>query len=272
MPIIRPPERSLGRRVERDEPDSGEAATPAGALMTGQTVTLRVNAAVLATVIVGVLVALIAAWTFGFRAGERRASREAMGNPVSSLPREPVETAGGRGVDVPGSGAAGASGAGAGSDAGASDGLGAGQDGSEAGPGVATGAGGGNPATGGNGPIITAKGTLESDPRKSGVNYQVLGYGLSREEAKSAVEFLAANGVAALGVPVRAVDRGGRAENNSALYKVVSANGISSEAFKRSEGTRLKMDADAKRLGAAWQKQEKGRFNFASPYWEKFAR
>lgn len=123
------------------------------------------------------------------------------------------------------------------------------------------------------GATITARGYLGGDPRESGKNYLALAT-LNAEDAAAAVEFLAANGVEAVGVPTQAaVDRKGGGANNpgpTQAYRLFAMPGITSEQYARKMTVRTNLEAKVAALGKAWQDKHRGASNFARTNWEKF--
>lgn len=126
----------------------------------------------------------------------------------------------------------------------------------DAGPGAGTGA------------VITATG-VSADRREPGKNYLAMAT-LGLAETKAAIQFMAANGVEVIGVPV---DRGGVRANNAGpaeTYRLYAASGITSEQFRTKQTVRTNLEAEVARLGEIWQKQHRGASNFAKTGWEKF--
>ena len=114
------------------------------------------------------------------------------------------------------------------------------------------------PQPGNSGEIITARGFLEADPRQPGANYLVLAT-LTEGQATEAIQFLAANGLEAIGVPV-----GG----SSSRYRVVSlALAVPSGQYRASAGSRREHERQAAALGARWLKDHQGASDFSQPQW-----
>ncbi|GAB4384288.1 MAG: hypothetical protein Kow0022_06390 [Phycisphaerales bacterium] len=114
--------------------------------------------------------------------------------------------------------------------------------------------------------ILSPDGTLYTDPRIPGSNYLELAT-LTRDQAESAIRFLAARGVKAIGVPV---ESGARSANNPTRYRLVSLKlSVPSDQFRESGARRRAHEDEIKRLGAEWQ-NEGGASNFAKPQWTRF--
>lgn len=114
--------------------------------------------------------------------------------------------------------------------------------------------------------ILAAEGTLYADPRQPGSNYLELAT-LTRDQAESAIQFLASRGVPAIGVPV---DSGPGGANNPARYRLVSMKlGIPGEQFRDSAARRRAHEDEIRRLGVEWQ-TDGGASNFAKPQWTRF--
>lgn len=123
-----------------------------------------------------------------------------------------------------------------------------------------------------SGTVVAYTGSYESDPRVPGKNYLLLASSMSRQDARDAVDFLGRNGFAALGVPYGAVDRTGREGKNDPLYKLVSAQGFDSSDMKESQSKREAIATEAGKLGLIYQRQHRGKYNFAKVNWEKYVR
>lgn len=125
---------------------------------------------------------------------------------------------------------------------------------------------------GDTGPVVAYTGTYETDPRVVGRNYLILASNMSRSDARHAVDFLGQNGFRALGVPYGSVDRSSRAGKNDPLYKLVSAEGFDGSEMKESQARRDRMAEEVQRLGQVYQRQHRGKYNFAKVNWEKYVR
>ena len=111
---------------------------------------------------------------------------------------------------------------------------------------------------GNTGEIITARGFLEADPRQPGANYLVLAT-LTEGQATEAVQFLASNGLEAIGVPV-----GG----SSTRYRIVSLGlAVPSGQYRATAATRREHERQAAALGARWLKDHQGASDFSQPQW-----
>lgn len=127
-----------------------------------------------------------------------------------------------------------------------------------------------NPTEGGA--VVAYNGSYDSDPRIAGNNYLVIASNMTREDARAAVDFLGANGFRALGVPYSGVDRRADGGNNSPLYKLVSTQGYDGAAMKDSQTNRDRIADEVTRLGQIYQRQHRGKYNFAKVHWEKYVR
>lgn len=126
-----------------------------------------------------------------------------------------------------------------------------------------------SPAGTGTGQFLVATGRTDQDPRTAGLNYLVLAT-LDEEETARAIRFLADAGLNCLGVPVRgAVDRG-REGGNTPSYRLVVLAGITGQDFREARPVRTRLEADVRRLGQVWQREQRGSSNFGKPAWEKF--
>ncbi|MCC6969200.1 MAG: hypothetical protein IT434_03180 [Phycisphaerales bacterium] len=117
-------------------------------------------------------------------------------------------------------------------------------------------------------PVLTSKGAVDADPRQPGMNYMVLVGGLPRDEARTMIAYLSANGLEAVGVPMNVVDRAGRVVNNQPLFKVVCVGGISRQQFRDKDSARTNLEQAAAGLNERWLRDTKSRWSFAKTYWE----
>lgn len=117
-------------------------------------------------------------------------------------------------------------------------------------------------------PVLTSKGAVDSDPRQPGMNYMVLVGGLPRDEARTMIAYLSANGLEAVGVPMNVVDRTGHVVNNQPLFKVVCVGGISRQQFRDKDPARTNLEQAAAGLNERWLRDTKSRWSFAKTYWE----
>ncbi|NUQ52410.1 MAG: hypothetical protein HUU19_06890 [Phycisphaerales bacterium] len=117
-------------------------------------------------------------------------------------------------------------------------------------------------------PVLTSKGAVDADPRPTGMNYMVLVGGLPRDEARTMIAYLSANGLEAVGVPMNVVDRAGRVVNNQPLFKVVCVGGISRQQFRDKDSARTNLEQAAAGLNERWLRDTKSRWSFAKTYWE----
>ncbi|HRJ49530.1 MAG: hypothetical protein KF787_03570 [Phycisphaeraceae bacterium] len=123
-----------------------------------------------------------------------------------------------------------------------------------------------------SGPFPVYNGSFTTDPRTPGMNYLLLASGMTRADAREAIDFLGRNGYFTVAVPVRPVDRGVRDGNNDPLYKLFHAEGFESTQMKATQSRRDRMADEARRLGAIYQRQHRGKYNFAKVNWEKYVR
>lgn len=117
-------------------------------------------------------------------------------------------------------------------------------------------------------PVLTSKGAVDADPRQPGMNYMVLVGGLPRDEARTMIAYLSANGLEAVGVPMNVVDRTGHVVNNQPLFKVVCVGGISRQQFRDKDPSRMNLEQAAAGLNERWLRDTKSRWSFAKTYWE----
>jgi hypothetical protein len=117
-------------------------------------------------------------------------------------------------------------------------------------------------------PVLTSTGAVDADPRRPGLNYMVLVGGLPRDEARTMIAYLSANGLEAVGVPMNIVDRAGRVVNNQPLFKVVCVGGISRQQFRDKDPARVNIEQAAATLNERWLRDTKSRWSFAKTYWE----
>lgn len=111
-------------------------------------------------------------------------------------------------------------------------------------------------------------GPLANDPRENGLNYLVIVL-LDRERAERALAFLAAQGVNAM---AERVDRGARAENTSALYRLVALDlAVPGDRFRATSAERQAFEARIREVGRLWT-QEGGASDFSDPVWAKHDR
>lgn len=115
-------------------------------------------------------------------------------------------------------------------------------------------------------------GSFTTDPRTPGMNYLLLASGMTRADAREAIDFLGRNGYFTVAVPVRPVDRGVRDGNNDPLYKLFHAEGFDSTQMRATQSRRDRISDEARRLGAIYQRQHRGKYNFAKVNWEKYVR
>lgn len=117
-------------------------------------------------------------------------------------------------------------------------------------------------------PVLVSKGAVDSDPRQPGMNYMVLVGGLPRDEARTMIAYLSANGLEAVGVPMNVVDRTGHVVNNQPLFKVVCVGGITRQQFRDKDPARTNLEQAAAALNERWLRDTKSRWSFAKTYWE----
>lgn len=117
------------------------------------------------------------------------------------------------------------------------------------------------------GQVLTSNG-VGADPRLSGWNYLLLGM-LSREEAGSAIQYFAKNGVETVGVAVEPVDRKSPRGNTSPRFQLFASTGIPSSDFASKQLERDRLKAEVVRLGAIWKKDHKGSMSFSDAFWLK---
>jgi hypothetical protein len=109
---------------------------------------------------------------------------------------------------------------------------------------------------------------LDVDPRKPGFNYLEI-VRLTWNDAEEAVNFLRANKVNAVAVPVRKVDPAeARAKNLPHL--VLVADGVPSDRFRVTAAERAALVERIRALGQKFQREERGASDFAEPGWARF--
>lgn len=115
--------------------------------------------------------------------------------------------------------------------------------------------------------ILSSAGVLASDPRQPGRNYLQLAT-LDREQAQRAIDYLAAGGVEAIGVPV--VDPRTGTANNPARYAVFATVGITGEEYKNRRPVMTELEAKVARIGERYRREAKGPTDFSRPLWAKY--
>lgn len=116
--------------------------------------------------------------------------------------------------------------------------------------------------------FLTARGWDVSDPRTVGLNYMMVAT-LSTQDAGEAVEFLAANGLEAFGVPILEKPRRGTKDiappsGQPSKYRVFVGPGLSADEVKADKDRPLK--ARIAELGTFWNKDAKKPTDFREPY------
>ncbi len=116
--------------------------------------------------------------------------------------------------------------------------------------------------------FLTARGWEIIDPRTVGLNYMMVAT-LSTQDAGEAVEFLAANGLEAFGVPILEKPRQGTKDiappsGQPSKYRVFVGPGLSSDEVKADRDRPLK--ARIAELGTFWNKDAKKPTDFREPY------
>ncbi len=117
-------------------------------------------------------------------------------------------------------------------------------------------------------PVLTSKGAVDADPRQAGMNYLRLVGGVPRDEARTMVAYLSANGLETVGVPMNVVDRTGRAVNNQPLFKIVCVGGVTKQQYEQKDPGRTNIEQAVAGLSERWLRDTKSRWSFAKPYWE----
>ncbi|MEZ6233259.1 MAG: hypothetical protein R3B68_03625 [Phycisphaerales bacterium] len=235
---------------ETGEPGTAEVGRTFGkATVGGGIVRLPINYVYI--VLSVVLVTVLIAWSVGYSSGNTAAQEDA---------REEIESAANaarpREVDPPGGG---------------TPASGAGQS-------TPTQAGGTRPSTpvtppaGVAGlPAIIAErtdfkapgGYYATEPREPGLNYFCLVSRLPEADTERALDFLARNGVAALGVE----QRGGTANNR--LFALYTLEGLTRDEYAGRENPqrRSRHESLVAQLGRRWQSEERGTSDFSQPQW-----
>lgn len=115
--------------------------------------------------------------------------------------------------------------------------------------------------------VLTAGGVKAADPRTPGSNYLQLAT-LPPDQTQDAIDFLAAKGVRAIGVPV---DSGSGAANNPSRYTLVSlglavpSGQYSSTLSQRRDHERLVFS-----IGAEWKRDRRGGSDFSQTHWSRY--
>ncbi|MCA9287631.1 MAG: hypothetical protein KDA05_03550 [Phycisphaerales bacterium] len=251
-------------RPERGNESGGDAGSAAGgdggrtfgkATVGGGVVRLPINYVYI--VLSVVLVTVLIAWSVGYSSGNTAAQEEAREEIESATnaarPRE-VDPPSGNGVPATG-------------------------------PGQATPAPGGGstpatpvsapPAGAGGLPAIVAErtdfkapgGYYATEPREAGLNYFCLVSRLPEADTERALEFLARNGVAALGVE----QRGGTANNR--LFALYTLEGLTRDEYAGRDNPqrRSRHESLVAELGRRWQGEERGTSDFSQPQWFRFS-
>lgn len=104
------------------------------------------------------------------------------------------------------------------------------------------------------------------DPRSAGLNYLQLAAFLDQATAERLVAFLGEGGLPAFATPI---DPKGGPAKNPGLFKVYASAGIAGKDIRA--GTQEVRDLKdlARRLGAAWKRDQKGSTDFDDMFWEK---
>ncbi len=115
--------------------------------------------------------------------------------------------------------------------------------------------------------VLLADGLRAGDPRVPGTNYLELAT-LPREQAEDALNFLAARGVRAIGVPV---DSRGRAGNNPSRYTLISLGlAVPSGQYSSTTAERRDHERLVASIGADWMRDRRGGSNFSQTLWRRY--
>lgn len=106
-------------------------------------------------------------------------------------------------------------------------------------------------------------GYFEGEPRTPGLNYFCLVSRLPEADAARALDFLARNGVVAMGLEHE------RSTANNRLFDLYTLTAIPSENFRSNE-TRTSHEALVAELGRRWRAEERGTSDFGQPQWYRF--
>ena len=124
----------------------------------------------------------------------------------------------------------------------------------------------GNPQL--SGTIMSPTGYRAQDPRTEGMNYLVLAT-LPTEQAADAIQFMQANGLTVIGVPV--LDSRASSANNPSRYTLYSLGlAIPGNRWSAMSNQRLEHQQVVARLGAQWQRERRGGSDFSQTNWEKY--
>jgi hypothetical protein len=106
-------------------------------------------------------------------------------------------------------------------------------------------------------------GFFEGEPRTPGLNYFCLVSRLPEADAARALDFLARNGVVAMGLEHE------RSTANNRLFDLYTLTAIPSENFRTNE-TRSSHEGLMAELGRRWRAEERGTSDFGQPQWYRF--
>ncbi len=116
--------------------------------------------------------------------------------------------------------------------------------------------------------VILASGESRTDPRESATNYLKIASGVSEEEARGAIAFLAEHGIEAMG---RLVDEGTSDANNPARYDLFCLTPVPSHRYGELRALREELQQKVARLGQQWRRApHRGTVDFARSIWVRY--
>ncbi len=256
---IAPPVVGGSQPIPSREPDAREVPRTMGRIsVAAGTMRLPVNYAYIA--VSGVLVFALIAWTLGYMFGGRNADEKARreiesatGSPVL---RDPLEE-GAPGTSMPPPGTTPAS-----------------ILRSDVPRPITSAPQGGTPLAESGLPAVTSQrtgflapgGFFEAEPRQAGLNYLCLISRIPEADAIRAIDFLARNGVVAVGVEPP------RTPANNRIYALYTLQGLTRDEYARENGSdrRDAHEALVAELGRRWKAEERGTSDFSRPQWYRF--
>lgn len=111
--------------------------------------------------------------------------------------------------------------------------------------------------------FLAQDGYFVADPRTAGLNYFCLVSRLTEADTVRALEFLARNGVAAVGV------EGETSTSSNRFFALWTLEGLPSEGF-RENPVRSAHETRVADLGRRWRTEERGTSDFSRPQWYRY--
>lgn len=124
--------------------------------------------------------------------------------------------------------------------------------------------------------ILLPEGPSTHDPRMGQTNYLKLASGVSEEESRGAISFLAEHGIRAMARLVgdssgASVDEPPGPRNNPARYDLFALEPVPSNRYGELRKIREDLEREVARLGQIWRKPpHRGTVDFAQSVWVKF--